>query len=131
MPRFERHPDMAWSLELDTGVLSNNPLLDELWRTDAGKVITQWSNLPVKMGGSSNYNYNSRYADNLRVIIRRGVPGQSVNPMTVLVDTNPDIIPGTGDTPGTPSCFIVEYDLLYQPDNDLEVEGLSSIEMHS
>lgn len=90
----------------------------------------RWSNLPVKMGDSSNWNYNSRYADNLRVIVRQGILGRPVEMRDVLVDTNPDIIPGTGDTPGTPSCFIVEYDFLYQLNGEAGVNSLYRLEMH-
>lgn len=57
------------------------------------------------MGDSGNYNYNSRFADNLKVVVKQG--GWE------LLDTNPDIIPGT------PSCFVVEYDFIRDGVNDL------------
>lgn len=93
-----------------------------LWNTDQGSDITRWSNLPVKMGDSGNWNYNSRYADNLRVIISRvkietDQFGNDTITTEYSLDTNPDIIHGTEETPGTPSCFIVGYDIIHDLKN--------------
>ena len=68
-----------------------------LWTGDDFTDVKLWSNLPIKMGDSGNYNYNSRYADNLKVVIKHegGMP---------FLDTNPSITGEEGS-----SCFIVTY----------------------
>ena len=43
----------------------------DLFTTDKARDIALWGNLPIKEGDSSKWNYNSRYADNLRVIIKQ------------------------------------------------------------
>lgn len=64
-------PNLVWDQSWPTQgeAAQDIPLL--LWETNMGKQEALWTNLPIKMGDSDNWNYNSRYADNLKVIIRR------------------------------------------------------------